>query len=70
MMRDRRSSSVLHTLLRMAEPGEALNAVLDGAFAEAEALLLDRFGAITIADLSAEFSRRHVAHKERNRNAS
>ncbi|MGY3603590.1 MULTISPECIES: hypothetical protein [unclassified Bradyrhizobium] len=70
MMRDRRSSSVLHTLLRMAEPGEALNAVLDGAFAEAEALLLDRFGAFTIADLSAEFSRRDVAHKERNRNAS
>jgi hypothetical protein len=55
----------------MAEPGEALNAVLDGAFAEAEALLLDRFGAITSADLSAEFSRRHMAHrKERNRNAS
>ncbi|MGX9431665.1 MULTISPECIES: hypothetical protein [Bradyrhizobium] len=70
MMRDGRSFSVLHTLLRMAEPGEALNAVLDGAFAEAGALLLDRFGAIAIADLSAEFSRRRVAHKERNRNAS
>ncbi|MFH0296072.1 hypothetical protein AAFX91_02365 [Bradyrhizobium sp. 31Argb] len=55
----------------MAEHGEPLNAVLGEAFAEAEALLLDRFGGITLADLSAEFSRRHMAHhKERNRNAS
>ncbi|WP_454618971.1 Rrf2 family transcriptional regulator [Bradyrhizobium cenepequi] len=50
---------------------QSVNAVLDEAFAEAEALLLDRFGAITLADLSAEFSRRHTAHvKERKRNAS
>jgi DNA-binding IscR family transcriptional regulator len=46
---------------------QSVNAVLDEAFAEAEALLLDRFGAITLADPSAEFSRRHVVHlKERN----
>jgi DNA-binding IscR family transcriptional regulator len=50
---------------------QSVNAVLDEAFAEAKALLLDRFGAITLADLSAEFSPRHAAHRKgRNRNAS
>jgi DNA-binding IscR family transcriptional regulator len=44
---------------------QSVNAVLDQAFAEAEALLLDRFGAITLADLAAEFSQRHTARRKR-----
>lgn len=42
---------------------QAVNAALDGAFAEAEALLLDRFGRVTLADLAADFARRHAAHR-------
>ncbi|MBY9066831.1 Rrf2 family transcriptional regulator [Hyphomonas sp. WL0036] len=38
---------------------QSVNAVLDEAFAEAEALLLERFASVTLSDLSAEFSRRH-----------
>lgn len=45
---------------------QSVNAALDGAFAEAEALLLARFGQITLADLAADFSRRHAAWRERN----
>ncbi|WP_375688251.1 RrF2 family transcriptional regulator [Pseudooceanicola sp. LIPI14-2-Ac024] len=37
---------------------QSVNAALDGAFAEAEALLLDRFAHVTLADLAADFSRR------------
>lgn len=37
---------------------QSVNAVLDDAFAEAEALLLERFASVTLADLSAEFTRR------------
>ncbi|MBS7810037.1 Rrf2 family transcriptional regulator [Roseococcus pinisoli] len=40
---------------------QAVNAALDGAFREAEALLLDRFGAVTLAELSADFHARMVA---------
>lgn len=39
---------------------QAVNAVLDDAFAAAEALLLERFGQVTLAMLAAEFSRRHA----------
>ena len=37
---------------------QAVNVALNSAFAEAEALLLDRFAQVTLADLSADFSRR------------
>lgn len=38
---------------------QSVNAVLDSAFAEAEALLLERFASVTLADLAAEFTRRY-----------
>lgn len=40
---------------------QAVNAALDGAFTEAEQLLLARFGAVTLAQLSADFHARMVA---------
>lgn len=40
---------------------QAVNAALNSAFQEAEALLLDRFGAVTLAELSADFHARMVA---------
>lgn len=40
---------------------QSVNAALEGAFAEAEALLLQRFSEITLADLAADFARRHAA---------
>jgi len=40
---------------------QAVNAALTGAFADAEALLLDRFGAVTLAQLSTDFHARMVA---------
>ncbi|WP_420132356.1 RrF2 family transcriptional regulator [Rhodopseudomonas sp.] len=45
---------------------QAVNAALDGAFADAEALLLDRFAKVTLARLSADFNRRHTAHRARS----
>lgn len=42
---------------------QTVNAVLDRSFAEAEALLLERFGAITLADLAADFARRLAAKR-------
>ena len=44
---------------------QSVNAALDGAFAEAEALLMQRFGAVTLADLAADFARRHAERRER-----
>ncbi|MFK0273264.1 Rrf2 family transcriptional regulator [Ensifer sp. NPDC090286] len=38
---------------------QAVNAALDTAFAEAEALLLERFAHVTLADLADDFARRH-----------
>lgn len=50
---------------RTESPGclveQAVNAALDGAFRDAEALLLERFGAVTLAALSADFHARMVA---------
>lgn len=47
---------------RTESPGcvveQAVNAALDGACEEAEALLLERFNRITLADLSKDFHRR------------
>ncbi|MGB0133923.1 Rrf2 family transcriptional regulator [Dokdonella sp.] len=39
---------------------QSVNAALETAFAEAEALLLDRFAHVTLADLAADFSRRYA----------
>lgn len=39
---------------------QSVNAALEGAFADAEALLLDRFAHVTLADLATDFSRRHA----------
>lgn len=40
---------------------QAVNTALNDAFRDAEALLLDRFGAVTLAELSADFHARLVA---------
>ena len=40
---------------------QAVNAALDDAFHDAETLLLDRFGAVTLAALSSDFHARMVA---------
>lgn len=40
---------------------QVVNAALDGAFRDAEALLLDRFGKVTLAQLSADFHARLTA---------
>ena len=40
---------------------QSVNAALEGTLAEAEALLLKRFSEITLADLAADFARRHAA---------
>lgn len=40
---------------------QSVNAALESTFAEAEALLLQRFSEITLADLAADFARRHAA---------
>jgi len=40
---------------------QAVNAALNDAFHDAEALLLERFGAVTLAQLSADFHARMVA---------
>ncbi|ABI77218.1 conserved hypothetical protein [Hyphomonas neptunium ATCC 15444] len=42
---------------------QSVNSVLDSAFAEAEALLLERFASVTLADLAAEFTRRFKDYK-------
>lgn len=40
---------------------QAVNGALNDAFRDAEALLLDRLGAVTLAELSADFHARMVA---------
>lgn len=42
---------------------QAVNAALDGAFTDAEALLMQRFEAVTLADLASDFSRRHAGYR-------
>jgi DNA-binding IscR family transcriptional regulator len=42
---------------------QSVNAALEDAFAEAEALLLHRFKNITLAELAADFARRHAARR-------
>jgi len=41
---------------------QAVNEALDDAFSEAHALLISRLGRISLADLSADFSRRLSQH--------
>lgn len=43
---------------------QAVNAALDSAFAEAEALLLERLSRVTLADLAADFARRHAQRRQ------
>ncbi|MDS9469863.1 hypothetical protein RGQ15_20100 [Paracoccus sp. MBLB3053] len=38
---------------------QAINVALEGIFAEAEPLLLDRFAELTLAELARDFSRHH-----------
>lgn len=56
---------------RSENPGclveQVVNAALNDAFDEAEALLLERFASVSLAQLAKEFSRRHKAHKARAR---
>lgn len=44
---------------------QAVNTALEGTLAEAEALLLKRFAEITLADLAADFARRHAAARHK-----
>lgn len=46
---------------------QAVNAALGASLAEAEALLLERFGEVTLAALSADFHNRLAAHPGRHR---
>lgn len=46
---------------------QALNGALDGAFRDAEALLIARLANISLADLSNDFNRRFAAHRARSR---
>lgn len=43
---------------------QAVNHALDDAFAEAEALLLDRFATVTLATLAADFKNRYAARRQ------
>lgn len=45
---------------------QAVNAALDDAFREAEALLINRLGSISLADLSAGFNQRLAMHHQRS----
>lgn len=44
---------------------QSVNAALESAFVDAEALLLTRFSAITLADLAADFARRHAQRRHK-----
>lgn len=44
---------------------QAVNAALSEAFDAAEALLLERFASVSLADLAEDFARRHKAHLEK-----
>ncbi|WP_340161437.1 Rrf2 family transcriptional regulator [uncultured Hoeflea sp.] len=47
---------------------QSVNAALDSAFAEAEALLLSRFADITLASLAADFAQRYATMRARKDN--
>lgn len=46
---------------------QAVNAALENAFADAEALLLARFSEITLADLASDFAQRHAQRRRGKR---
>jgi Rrf2 family protein len=46
---------------------QSVNAALEGTLAEAEALLLKRLSEITLADLAADFARRHAAVRRKRK---
>ena len=52
---------------RVDQPGclveQVVNQSLAGAFDEAEALLIQRFGAVTLADLAERFSQQYALHR-------
>jgi DNA-binding IscR family transcriptional regulator len=56
---------------RTEQPGclveQAVNAALDTAFSDAEALLMSRLGDVTLARLSADFHTRLAAHSRSRR---
>jgi DNA-binding IscR family transcriptional regulator len=45
---------------------QVVNASLEGAFAEAEALLVERLGEVSLADLSRDFNGRYNNHPHRS----
>lgn len=49
---------------------QVVNSALDQTFAEAEVLLLTRFGEITLSDLAADFAQRYGAHLKQKENKS
>lgn len=49
---------------------EAVNRALEPAFADAEALLVERFSAVTLAELAADFTTYAVAHRARHKDHS
>jgi DNA-binding IscR family transcriptional regulator len=55
---------------RTESPGclveQSVNAALDGAFQEAEALLIARLGGVTLAALSSDFHQRFKVYKNRS----
>lgn len=59
--------TILAIGIRNETPGclveQTANAALERTFEEAEALLLERLGDITLADLAADFSRRHAERR-------
>jgi DNA-binding IscR family transcriptional regulator len=46
---------------------QAVNRALQPAFAEAEALLAERFSAVTLAELAADFKTRAAAHRAQHK---
>ena len=59
---------------RSEHPGclveQVVNAALNEAFEDAEALLLERFASVSLAQLADAFARRHKAHKARARRSA
>lgn len=49
---------------------QVVNAALDDAFEQAEALLMERFASVSLAQLATEFARRHQAHRARGRRSA
>lgn len=63
--------SLLAAGIRLEHPEclveQAVNRALQPAFAEAEALLVNRFSAVTLAELAADFTARAAAHRAQHK---